>query len=202
MCPNDFVLHNFGNLPAPSSWLTVTASLTNCCLINYAALRTIKQFELPRFRPLECCACAQDNHRCPIRCCLSENNKNIKHIHLYTCLLQRVDGKRAERCRRRRLRHCREHLYQFATDTHCDNLDKSLSQRGALFSFAPSLIQILYLAPISPLCWAIALCSLLYASNRSRSIPIAIVQLQREAFACQTSESASLRLGSGSGLPP
>lgn len=45
-----------------------------------------------------------------------------------------------------------------------------------------------------------ALRSLLSASNRFRSIPIAIVQLQREAFACQTSESASLRLGSG--LPP
>lgn len=42
--------------------------------------------------------------------------------------------------------------------------------------------------------------SILSASNRSRSIPIAIVQLQREAFACQTSESASLRLGSR--LPP
>lgn len=47
LCPNDFVLHNFGNVPAPSSWLTVTASPTNCSLINYAALRTIKQFEFP-----------------------------------------------------------------------------------------------------------------------------------------------------------
>lgn len=47
LCPNDFVLHNFGNVPTPSSWLTVTASPTNCSLINYAALRTIKRFEFP-----------------------------------------------------------------------------------------------------------------------------------------------------------
>lgn len=46
---NNFVLHKFGKVPAPSSWLTVTASPTNCSLINYASLSTIKPFEFPKF---------------------------------------------------------------------------------------------------------------------------------------------------------
>lgn len=206
MCPNDFVLHNFGNVPAPSSWLTVTASPTNCSLINYAALRTIKQFEFPISLYLLELLNVVLVHKIIIAVrfavvCQKITKISNTFISTHVCGIVLTangpsDAGVVDVCvivantfiNLRRIRIVTTWINRLANEV-LYSLSLPLSYK--FFIWLPSPSQ---------LCQAIALCSPLSSSNRSRSIPIAIVQLQREPFACQTSESASLRLGSG--LPP
>lgn len=169
-CPNDFVLHNFGNVPAPSSWLTVTASPTNCSLINYATLRTIKPFEFPislyvldllnvvlvhkiiiavRFAVVCHKITKISNTFISTHVCgnvLTANGPSDAGVVVVdVCIIVANTF-----INLRRLRIVTTWINRLANDVLSFLLSLSLSL----------IVQILYLAPISQVCWGTALCSL------------------------------------------